>query len=167
MNTLNILISYEYVSSLVLLNWYDILFAVEEGFLLPEAAIKHAILELENNENPKESVINLAYLENGESIYPYIYELGASSEQYKKESEEKFLYVVLNWIYEHKEIYYDQLEAVEIVYADFNYPEIISNFVRYMPCDYPILGTLEACNEQIFENWKNFLEHQKSKYKKC
>lgn len=166
MNTLNILLSYEYATSLVQIDWCDIVFAIEERFLLPQEAIKHAVSELKNNENPKQFVINLACLKNGESIFPYIYELRILFEKNKKQSQEKFLYILLNWIYEHKEMYCDQLEAVEIIYADFNYPEIISNLVRYMPCNHTLFATSELNVEQIYINWRIFLDLQNTKYKK-
>ncbi len=164
MNTLNILMPYEYVSSLISLNWYDILFAVEQKFLSPTAATEHAILELEKKDNPKQTVIDLACLEKGDPIHPFIDELGASSEQNKKEAQEKFLFVLLNWVYEHKEIYSDQLGAVEIIYADFDYPQIISNFVRYMPSEQPLLGTQEENIKRLYNNWSSFLDTQKAKY---
>ena len=68
MNTLNIVLSYSYISNLVNLNWYDILFAIEENFLPSNAAIEHAIAELENDENPVKDVVDLIELQVPQNI---------------------------------------------------------------------------------------------------
>lgn len=164
MNTLNIFLSYSYVSALINLSWNDLLFAVEQGFMSPDAAVEHAIVKL-GDKNSEQSVLDLACLEKGESIHPYIDKLASKvSEEDKEETQKKFLYVLLNWIYEHIDNYSDPLEAVEIVYADFNYPEIISNFIRYMPSDQPTLGSLEENIKQLYINWRNYLDFQRTKY---
>lgn len=72
--------------------------------------------------------------------------------------------MLLNWVYENKDNYTDSLEVVEVIYADFNYPEIITDFVRYMPNNQPARSTLKENQRRLFENWKNFLENQKNKY---
>lgn len=161
MNTLNLLLPYSYVSELVHLTWRDILFAVEQRFMVPDAAITHAVVELDKNDNPPQNVIELACLRKGESIHPYIDELViAESNQSNNSVQDKFLYLILKWVYEHKEMYSDPLEAVEYIYADFNYPEIVSDFVRYMPTKQPPLSSVELNRERLCRNWKDYLEKQ-------
>jgi hypothetical protein len=46
-------------------------------------------------------------------------------------------------VVENKDSYSDPLVLVEQLYADFNYPETIASFVRYMPSEEPDLGYLE------------------------
>lgn len=165
MNTLNILMPYEYVSSIVSLNWYDILFSVEQEFLPAKAAIEHAIIELGKEDNPEQNVVELACLVNGESIHPYIDELASQqSEQNKNDTKGKILFVLLNWVYSNKEMYSDPLEVVEIIYADFDYPEIISNFVRYMPRNEEISGSIESGIKRLYDTWKNYLDMQRARY---
>lgn len=87
-----------------------------------------------------------------------------TSEQEDSISQRKFLYAILNWVYEHREHYADPLEVVEIIYADFDYPEEIAGFVRYMPTTDPVLSTLELNRERLFNKWKDYLEMQSSRY---
>jgi hypothetical protein len=165
MNTLNILLSYSYVAKLVKLSWHDILFGIEQGFLSSEAAINKAITELGVDGNSNQCLINLACLAKGESIHPYIDDfIGESSEEEIKEAKEKFLYCLLSWVYEQQEIYSDPLEGVEIIYADFDYPEVLTNIVRYMPSVQTTVDTLESNRERLYNNWKNYLDIQNSKY---
>ena len=141
------------------------MYAIEEGFLSAETAVEHAIAELEKNENPAPAIIDLACLKKGESIHPYIDNLAGTIPEHKnKETQEKILYALLNWVYEKKNEYSDPFEVVEIIYADFDYPKNISKFVRYMPCDQLPLGTLEENIGRLYNNWKLFLDMQKQKY---
>lgn len=59
------------------------------------------------------------------------------------------MYILLHWVFEHKEYYEDPLREVEFIYADFDFPKSIVNFVRYMPTDQPLLSTVEANIERL------------------
>lgn len=45
----------------------------------------------------------------------------------------KWLYLSLAWLYKNRASSPDPLEAVEELYSDFDYPEDVAPFVRYMP----------------------------------
>lgn len=165
MNSLNIVLTYRYISTLVTLTWADILFGINHGILNIEAAVAHAVASLETEENPSQEIIDLAWLTEGESIHPYIDELiNLEPVQDEQEIKEKFLYVLLNWVYEHKETYEDPLGTVEYIYADFNYPVEMSSFIKYMPSNHPDLGSLELNKQHLLHNWKNYLNAQKKKF---
>lgn len=72
--------------------------------------------------------------------------------------------ILLAWVYEHREQFDDLLCVVEEIYSDYNYPEELAGFVRYMPSNAPDLGSVEA-NEQrmitsIGEYVENYLAHK-------
>ncbi len=164
-NTLNLVLSYDYVKSLLNLNWRDVLYAIDHGFFSTQAAIDYAVELIGKEQEPSQSVIALACLDKGESIHPHIDELASQPSEHEDSiSQKKFLYAILNWVYEHREQYEDPLEMVEIIYADFDYPEEIAGFVRYMPVSDPVLGSLELNRERLFNKWKDYLEKQKSRY---
>ena len=168
MNSMSIIIPYSYISKVVNLNWYDIKFAINNGFMYHQSAIEHAMVELENDDS--QNVLDLACLSLEEttyphSIHPYVDELANKTEdQDQNKTKEKFLYVLLNWVFENKECYEDPLRVVELIYEDFNFPKSIVNFVRYMLTTQPILATMEENIKRLFDNWKNFLDAQKIKY---
>lgn len=163
-NTLNLVIPYEYANSLFELTWVDIKYGIDHGFLDYQAAIEHAVVTLGKEVIPPQSVIALACLDKWESVHPYIDELASQTSEQEGISQEKFLYALLNWVYEHREQYAEPLELVEIIYADFDYPEDIVGFVRYMPTPDPISESLDLNRERLFNNWKDFLEKQKAHY---
>lgn len=172
MNSLRISIPYSYFSKLVDLNWHDVLFAIENGFLSHQSAIEHAIVELENNDNYSQTVLDLACLLPDEAVHPYsvqqyLNELAKQiSDEAKNETRNKVMYILLNWVFEHKEYYEDPLKVVEFIYDDFDFPKLIVNFVRYKPADQPLLSTVEANIERLYNNWKDYLDKQAHYWKK-
>lgn len=156
MNSMGILLPCSYALELVNLNFHDILFGVENGYLPYQTAIEHAKDELEHDDS--KAVLELASLSLApeevkfpHSIHPFIDELANSiSEDERNQSINKLLFIVLKWLYEHKENYEDPLMVVEVIYADFGYPKSMIPFVRYMPMSGP----------DIFAKWKDFLDEQ-------
>ena len=166
MNSLNISFSYFYISNLFFVSWSDVLFGIKEGFLDNTAAIEHAYNIIEKIEKPSQKVLDMAFLNKNESIYPLIEEL-VNEEKSEDESivQEKYLFAVLNWVYENQELFSNPLEAVECIYADFNYPEIIKGFVRYASGSFePDLGSTELNLERLYKKWNNYLKNEKIKW---
>lgn len=165
MNTLNLSIPYSFVVNLVNLTWSDLLFAIKQGYLTSEAATEHAMYLISEEQIPSQDVIALAWLKKGEDICPYFDKLSAlMSVEDNDIAEEKILYVVLKWVFENKEHYADPFEVIETIYADFDYPEEISQFVRYMPSNQPLLDSSELNRERLYKNWSDYLEKQKKRY---
>lgn len=159
MNTLHRSLPYEYVVSHVSLTWSDILFALEHDLMAKNAAVKYAYDVIEKEEKPTQTVLALTWVNNEEEIDFYLNELtNQIVEQEDNTSQEKFLYLLLNWVFEHKEQFSDPLQMVETIYADFDYPEEISNFVRYMPSSEHRLNSVEASIERLFNNWAIYLK---------
>lgn len=56
----------------------------------------------------------------------------------------------------------DPLGEVEEIYSDFDYPEEMENFVRYMPASNgydQTRHTLEENNRRLFESWERYLSN--------
>jgi len=120
--------------------------------------MEHAIVELENNENYSQKVLDLACLSPEEAVHPYsiqqyLDELAKQiADEAKNETRCKVMYILLNWVFEHKEYYEDPLKVVEFIYDDFDFPKSIVKFVRYKPTDQPLLSTVEANIERLYNN---------------
>ncbi len=170
MNSLEIKIPYAYFSELVKLNWYDVLFAIENAYLPLKAAVDHAIKEVEENPDYYDTVFNLAMISpndisSNEEISKNIVSLAELvSDSDKSITKEKILFVLLSWIYENQKNYDDPLRVIEIIYDDFNFPEIIKKFVRYEPSSNTIHGTIDENNNRLYSNWQDYLKVQIVKY---
>jgi len=168
-NSLKISIPYLYFSDLVNLNWYDILFAIRNDFMSYQSAVEHAIIEVKRNKDYSETVFDLAslFLDEADSytILPLLDKvIKEIPDEMKKDTKNRILYVLLNWIFEHRENYKDPLEVVEFVYDDFNFPKSMKSFVRYEPTDQPLSDNIEENIERLYNNWKDFLDAQRLKY---
>lgn len=170
LNPLSMVFAYEYVINLVPLNWNDILFAVENNFLAHQTAIEHAIEVVQKNEKVPGEVLELACMLQHEAEFPYdVYQLvnklatSQRSDNYS-DSREKFLYVSLNWVYEHKDDYCNPIEVVDILCDEINYPDEVKNLCSFMPTSEPEINTLNSTTERLLGRLLRYLENQRSRW---
>ena len=151
-------LSYEFVAKKIFLTWNDISFGITHKIFSPISAIKHAKVKINKQGHYSNVLCELASLEKGDDIHLCLDKLiEAEGEKSIKIIKAKWLYIVLYWIYEHKSDYKDPLALVEEVYADFDYPQEITNFVRYMPLDGIDYGDVGTNEEQLIKKWEIYL----------
>ncbi len=152
------------------MNWYDILFAIQNDYLSIEAAIEHAIKEIEKNVDYSDAVYNIASISPNDvyakdDVVKYMFQLiEMVSDDDKCKTNDKILFVLLKWVFKFKEKYVDPLRVVEIIYDDFNYPISMKYFVRYEPSPYTIIGSLEENIKRLYSNWQDYLRSEEQKY---
>lgn len=64
-----------------------------------------------------------------------------------------WLYLYLSWLYEHRDEFDDPLGLIEVLYADFEYPEDIAPIVRYMPLPNGEIGG----EDYMYKNWEKII----------
>jgi len=162
---MNIRLNYEFICKKAILSWNDILYGVNNRIISSDVAIEHAVFIISKGEDDNKGLLELASLYKGEDIHPHIDKLAeAESVEDNEVIIEKWLYLLLTWIYENRENYDDPLSMVEQLYGEFDYPDSIINFVRYMPTDEPSLGSLELNEARLYDKWKDYLNEQKGKF---
>lgn len=72
-----------------------------------------------------------------------------------------WLFLALAWLYEHRRDFDDPMETIEMLYADFGYPDEIQNLVRFMPAPD---GTATG-QDAIEARWRNYLIQKSMEYK--
>lgn len=165
MDLILFMLDYDFVSNKVKLTWKDILYAIKRNLLSPDSAITHAVAQISKTEEYDQLLFDLASLFKGESVQPYLDKLARLEEGLDESAlNEKWLYLVLDWTFENKDKYTDPLGRVEEIYADFNYPEAIVSFVRYMPSDGPSLGKTKLNELQLYKKWEEYLNKQGEKF---
>jgi hypothetical protein len=73
----------------------------------------------------------------------------------------RWLVALLADLYAKRDVVADPLGEVEKIYADFDYPESVESFIRYMPASGgydPAAHSHEQNVARLFENWKAFLD---------
>ncbi|NLB61823.1 MAG: DUF2247 family protein [Clostridiales bacterium] len=154
-NPLNLMFTYEYATNLVMLNWNDIHFATSNGFLAYEAAIDHAVIDVQMHKNPTNEVLELACMLREEAKFPHIirqYVDKLVTKQNALESIEKFMYISLSWVYEHKDDYCNLIEVVDILCDESYYPNEVKSLISFMPKSDSTLNGLINRLELYFNN---------------
>ena len=169
MNTLGISMSYTYIASTADIGWCDVLFAVDNGFLTHESAIEHAINEIKKTDSYPIEVFELACIFKSEAQNHVIHQLLLELTRYAcdieiAEAKSGVLYILLNWVFEHRYLYEDPLRVVEFIYDDFGFPDLMRSFVRYVPNDNFLSCSIGLSKDRVYCYWSKFLDLQKAKY---
>ena len=180
MNTLNISFTYDFAVNTADLNWNDILFAINQGFLNHYAAVENARCILEGD-NYTQAVLDLACLLPEEiicphAIHPYIDDLAEMVDSNEKEkTQDKMLFVLLKWVYEgnvklNDPYFNDILNIAELIWDDFNFTETIAHFAAWRnPPSFvvaPILDSIEKNRARLLTQWKAYLDEEQIIWKK-
>ena len=151
-------IPFSFVSRRVALSWQDVRFGLQEQLLDPGAAIELAVDQLANLDTAPVSLTKLAGMARSDGLAEVVGELAAKEPVVPDNViQEKWLYILLSWVYEHKNDVEDPLHLVEQIYADFGYPPQVAAFVRYMPMEGPDLGSREGNERRLIDRWKEYL----------
>jgi hypothetical protein len=158
-------IPYEFISQRVELSWTEIKFGLDHELVKPKAAIEKAAEHLSGTDAAPKELVELASLAESEPVADLVshltkIETPPSDERIK----DKWLYLVLAWLFEHRVSLVDPLGMVETVYSDFDYPKEIASFVRYMPMDGPDLGNREQNEARLFDRWRAYLNRAGNRF---
>jgi hypothetical protein len=124
------------------LDWGDYLWAYKHQMLTWKDLIQAAIERVKSG-STNEQELELSNV-NKESIW--------------KASE--LVEMLAAWAYENREENPDPLGAVEVIYADFDYPSTIESFVRYLPPSdgyNPSQFSPEQNHKRLMAKWSEFL----------
>jgi hypothetical protein len=73
----------------------------------------------------------------------------------------KWLFLSLAWLFENRASLHDPFDAVEEIYSDFDYPEDVAQFVRYMPVSDgydPSIHSAEENQSRLLSKWRGYLD---------
>lgn len=159
MGLIKLNITPEFIRGRTQLTWQEMFFGIDNELLSPGAAADFAAHQVGAQDNANPTLVELAGVCSGETTRDLVEQLAAAEPRQSSEAmRRKWIYLMLAWIFEHKESYPDPLRAVEEVYADFGYPDFIVSLVRYMPVDEPSLGSREANESRLYDKWKRYLD---------
>jgi len=159
---INIDIPYGFIASHTHLSWSEVKFGLDEQYIDPSVAIEVAVNRLCQTDDASADEIHLAGLSEDDSVSDVVCSLASSEAAKDVDNRRKWLYLILARAYDLRESINDPLALVEEIYSDFDYPEKITGFVRYMPMDGPDLGSKDKNEARLFENWRAYLEKESS-----
>lgn len=71
-----------------------------------------------------------------------------------------WLFLALAWLLEHRQDFRDPLEVIEMLYADFDYPDEIQGLVRFMPTAPGEAAAVDALEQR----WRAFVDRVTVEY---
>lgn len=139
---------------------HELVYGFQRGWLDDEGAVRVAEAALSMGMTLPDAVEELALLLRDERyriaelMDAAAQELSVSDEPSTREDPSRlWLYLALDWLYEHRADFVEPLEVIEQLYADFDYPAEIEGLVRFMP---PPAGE-PAGTSGIAQRWSNYL----------
>lgn len=142
--------------------WQEVQFGLENELIDPAAITELAGDDLAQDDPPPQT-LELAISAADEPKLDLVKQLASNEAPDSDRSGPRaWLFLVLAWLYEHRETLADPLASVELVYADFDYPEQVSGFVRYMPSEAPDLGDRTLNEQRLLDRWAAFIDQERS-----
>lgn len=162
---MNFKIPLVFITERCTLTWRDIDFGMKHQLLETQAPIQLANHRINQGCDRSNSLLQLASSCAGESIIALLDELATSEPRLPEWTiRDKWLFIVLAWLYAYRRQLTDPLAIIEEVYADFDYPPKMAGFVRYIPMDGPDLGSPALNEERLMTRWKLLIDEEREKY---
>ncbi|MEQ1935928.1 MAG: DUF2247 family protein [Fimbriimonadaceae bacterium] len=154
----------EFVSRHVKPTWSDVELGLHNRWLNSADAVKLAVQIVAADESASREEVMLAASDSSKAveIAEQVQALAkAESEGGQQKSRQRWLYLLLAWVYENRASVADPLSVVEEIYSNFGYPEEVAAFVRYMPPKndeyWPQLPTKEENDERLMGVWADYI----------
>lgn len=163
-------IPFDFIDKNFHLSWCDVRWGYENNLITSDVPIKKAEKNvLTGSYTSPELELSFVMPDETNHIAPFLKELCSESEQKDDPKiKKKWLFIVLSWLWNNRNSFDDPLAEVEVIYADFDYPYEIENFIKYMP---PSDGYDPSTHSQIeninhlMSGWENYLEKGSSVFK--
>lgn len=152
-------------------DWYMIYWGIKNGQLNVKTAQDYVCMKIEQNEMLKDEELELSWqAENILDVLDIIERILGSdviNEENMKEAKNRVRISILIFL---RQTIHDialLLEKIELVYANFEYPEDMDKFISYMPIqdevDY-LTNSVDENRSYLLKNFDLFIEQQKEKY---
>jgi len=166
MHTIITEIPFDYVAEKrVALTWREVKYGIENKLVEPAFAIDLATSLVGTDAEREELLVDLAIRDRQDSVIALVDSLaGSETSQADDAIRDKWLFLVLSWIFDRRKRIDDVLGLAEQVYSDFGYPRKIARFIRYMPMEGPDLGSKEANEDRLMEYWSDYLKQESEYY---
>lgn len=133
--------------------WQEIYFALLNGIVNLSDVNEYVKKIIDNKISNFDLLVELMYLNDGIQANVLIRQLIDSETVEDNEYiKSKWLYLILRYVYIHKNEYTDFFQIIDNVYADFDYPCEISNMISYMP--YAGIDRMRALEQYLDDNKK-------------
>lgn len=150
---MNLLLDGEYVfKKAPWLSWKEVLYGFEHGYINCGGVSIYACESLTKNSSVNEYELASLQCDDFLTVSDLLRNL-AGDELDEKNPSEAWIYLLLMWVFDNKESCCDPFELVDLVCAEFNYPDELLSLIGYMPLQEGELGS----KEHMVNNWTKYL----------
>jgi hypothetical protein len=142
--------------------WRELRFGLENQLLDPAAVPDFAADELAQAD-ASPVILELATVDAGEPVRDRVRDLADAEPASDGDAKQTWLFLSLAWLFDHRADLPDPLGTVEVVYAEFGYPQAIEDFVRYMPGEGPDLGDRALNERRLIEKWRRYVDAEQER----
>lgn len=164
-NSLSIKVSLEYAMKLVKINWGDIMFAIKNNYFNIESAIEYAMCLMEKEECDY-LTIDLACTKESELTKEELLEnyinkfVMKITDEERIKSKDKILYILMNWLYDNRQLFENPFRVIEVLYDDFGFPEALKKVVSYVPS----YKEFDEEENLFYTHWREYLLLYKERF---
>lgn len=150
---MNLLLSGKYIfSKAPWLNWEEVLYGLDHGYVDCSEVSSYACESLTKNSSTNEYELASLGCDGFSNVRDLLKTL-TGNELDSENLSGAWAYLLLSWIFDNKENYCDPFELVDMVCAEFNYPDELLSLIRYMP----LQEGGEGSEEYLMSNWARYL----------
>jgi hypothetical protein len=154
-------ISFDFADGIgVRLSWSEVLEGFDRKILTNDFPIHQAKASLDIASS--DDHLKIAISEPGEPIRCLVEKLAKEDKALPNLS--KILYLLLAYIDSCVVANQEKLDLLEDVYCDFDHPNEMSGFIRYMPMIGPDLGSKDANEARMIERFKSYLNDEAKRF---
>lgn len=154
------------------IDWYVVYLGIKNNILSIDTAQDFACRTIEENELVSEEELELSWksddLINVLETIEKIPEFQKDIEENMEEAKERIYTAIIVFFRKTEKDIAKLFEQIEIVYADFDYPQDMDNFISYMPITdgyIPEEHSLEENKSHLLKNLDYYICKQAEKYK--
>jgi hypothetical protein len=137
-------------------SWTEIAYGFNRGLISSRTVIEYATDRCAAVDEPSADEFLLASSSRDDSIADIVHRLASQEPLDDRDLQVRWASIILAWLYEHRAEIDDLLGVIEEIYANYDYPEELARFVRYMPTDTPDLGSTQANEARMLDSIGDF-----------
>lgn len=137
-------------------SWQELCWGLRNNIIVKREIIDYAKWILDEKTKEFDVVLELSIAEEYEDISKYLDALVTSEvKQEEYYIKDKWRYVIIRDLYDNQTKYQNVYENIEVIYSDFDYPEDMAGFIRYMP---------SSGGWSLEESWERYLGEAKKQF---
>lgn len=156
-------ISAEFVTARVLLTPGELVYGYRHGWLSEQDVVSVALSAFEAGDDLPSAEEDLALLLSDDiGRVPDLVGNVAETSAVEPDPGGVWLFLALAWLHDHRSEHLEPFEVIEMLYADFEYPDEIAGLVRFMP---PPAGAASG-HRALEQRWEDFLSRKSAQFRK-